>query len=156
MIAWWMGLPAPIRKALTYAGIAIVAGVVIFYCIRRYGVAQYEKGAQEKAIKMYNEMIKQKEVEWADREAVLAKEDAERAIKDRELSLKESQLTEATVALEKQRREMNRTLTNALNKIQDTLEGNNATIMAIPDDRLVDAVRTKSAELASRPAGPTE
>lgn len=158
MFAWVIGLwttmsPAT-KKWLGYAAICVVVGGVIFWSILLYGVHQYEKGAQEKAVKLYNEKAKTKAKEWELRDRAADLKDAEIADRLRVVSAAESQLMAASSALAQARLDANNELKKALARIQSAAEENHALVLAVPDDQLVNAVRAKLAELARAKAAP--
>lgn len=156
MISWLMGLsflakiPEPIRKALIYVVLACAVGLVIYFFILRYGVHEYERGAQEKAVKLFNEMAERKQAEWDLRDRAATVRDAQLAETAKALLSKESQLMAASSALAQARSDMNASLKKELARIQSAMEEGHATVISIPDDQLVGAVRAKSADLAKR------
>ena len=152
MFAWvigvWTTMSPATKKWLGYAAICVVVGGVIFWSILLYGVHQYEKGAQEKAVKLYNEKAKTKAKEWELRDRAADLKDKEIALQQLAVSERESQLLAASAVLADLRRRDDLALKATLARIQSAAEANHAVVLAVPDDQLVGAVRAKSAELA--------
>lgn len=141
MIAWigMMWANPLVRRITIYVGIGLAA----LYALRLYGNAQWAKGEQKGRENATQTIEKAKKAEWAKQEASIAE-------KAGQLKIDRDQIAIERVDLKAARDSFNAGLAGSLKKIATEREANNAKVIAIPADRLDDAIRDISGQLANR------
>ncbi len=140
MIAWILQAWAIpwVRKAAFYG-----AGVLaLLYGLRLWGNAQWEKGEKKGRETAVQSIEKDKLREWKEKAGVIAAQagqlEADRKIVDAQSS-----------ELQSARRNLETGLSRSLKQIANNHEANNAQVIAVPADRLDNAIRGISGELAA-------
>jgi hypothetical protein len=127
-----------VRKIALYAAITLAC----LYALRLYGNAQWKKGEAKGRITATEAIEKEKIKEWK------AKEDA-LILGAKEIGIEKQAVTEARIQVNVDRANLSRTLKDALAKLQAERGRQYENAVAIPDDKLWDAIRALSGELAS-------
>jgi tRNA G26 N,N-dimethylase Trm1 len=135
---FWKGLPAPARKIAMYAGLAILA----FWAFKVLYLNPYaNKIAAETTIKVTEQVRKQAEASWKPRvEALAADKQA--------LVQKVASLEEKAKELDRSRQVLEGNLATGIKQIRVNQEKNSGKVIAIPADKLDDAMRGISSELS--------
>ncbi len=130
-----------VKKIIIYVGIAIIVLWAFKIWLNRHDDKVYQEGKTGALI----ELEKAKKDEWAAKEKELAK-----AQKDIELT--RGQINLQMTALEKTRQLTHDELTRVIASLKAGKEADSAKAHAVPADRLDDAIRALSAELAATKA----
>jgi hypothetical protein len=141
MIAWIVretGFSPLLVKIVLY----LAASGAILYGLRLYGNAQWNKGEASGRKTAVQSIEKAKLREWQVKDAAIA-ERAATLESDRKIY--DAQKTE----LQGARLSLDARLSQSLNRISKSKEENNATVIAIPGDRLDSAIRSVSGDLAA-------
>jgi hypothetical protein len=141
MIVWLGMLWANplVRRIAIYVGI----GLAILYALRLYGNAQWAKGEQTGRLNATQMIEKAKKAEWEKREAAIAEQIGQLKTEQDQISIERTNLKTA-------RESLTAGLAGTLKKIATEREANNAKNITIPADRLDDAIRDISGQLANR------
>jgi hypothetical protein len=142
LIAWILSiwaLPAA-RKFIVYGG-AILA---ISLFLRWYGNTHYYRGEQQGRASMAREMERQKKAEWEEKESELA-------VAAEDIAIEKRTIEAAIERMNRDRAVLSRTLRDGLVQIQRERMKDYESAAAVTDDRLWDAIRAISAELATDP-----
>lgn len=142
MIAWMISLWAnPLAKKFIVGAGAIMA---IFWFLRVYGNRQYARGEMAGRQHMAAEIERQKRAEWQEREDAIARE--------AEIVAGEKRAVEAAIEqISRDRMDLSRQLRDGLASIQRERIRDYESVAAVSDDRLWDAIREISGELAADP-----
>lgn len=145
IIALWVGLPSWAKRLIEYAAIAALCLLLL----RWYGNKQYSVGAAEGRVSATKEIVKEKEKEWAGREAQLATEST-KLQSDRDV------VSAQALEVSRARASMKTELSQKLIEIGDVREKNNSIVNSIPASGLDGALRSLSAELDRTTIGPVK
>jgi len=134
MFAWWLMIPAPVRKMILWVILALVVLSVSYLCILRYGARQWSNGEQQGRISATTEIEKAKALEWKQREALLQAQEKQN-ISDHKSNVLERR------DLEKLRTTLELSVDASMQDIQNKLKEDYEKIRNLRGDMLDDAIR---------------